>query len=81
MIGDEKLVEKFRNKSEVKQVNTWTTLDSMEVTFLDKSTSLGIDVYGDISLLENEYILEGHAPRNEKEIVLLTLSEPRSATR
>ena len=73
VIGDEELVEKVKNKSEVKQVNTWTTLDSMEVTFLDKSTSLGIDVYGDISLLENEYILEGHAPRNEKEIVLSTV--------
>ena len=60
----------MKDHPEVEKVNTWTTVPSMEVTYLDKSTSLGIDVYGDVSLLNNEYILEGHLPQNEKEIVL-----------
>ena len=73
VIGDEEYVEKMRKDPAVRMVNTWTTLSSMEVTHLDKSTSLGIDVYGDVSKLKNEYILEGHAPKNDKEIVLSTV--------
>ena len=68
--GDKEFVENMRKNAEVRKVNTWTTLASMEVTYLNNSTSLGIDTYGDISLLDNEYILEGHLPQNENEIVL-----------
>ena len=68
--GDNEFLKDMKDHPEVKKVNTWTTVPSMEVTYLDNSTSLGIDVYGDVSLLNNEYILEGHLPQNEKEIVL-----------
>ncbi|MCR4776238.1 MAG: FtsX-like permease family protein [Saccharofermentans sp.] len=68
--GNKEFIEDMRSRPEVEKVNTWTTLTSMEVTYLDNSTSLGIDVYGDVNLLENEYVIEGHLPRNEKEIVL-----------
>ncbi|MCR4730356.1 MAG: FtsX-like permease family protein [Saccharofermentans sp.] len=68
--GNIKFMEDMRNHPEVEKVNGWTTLASMEVTYLNNSTSLGIDVYSDVNILENEYIIEGHLPQNEKEIVL-----------
>ena len=68
--GDNEFVKDMRNNPEVECINTWTTLTSMEVTYLNNSTSLGIDVYGDINNLRNEYVIEGHLPQNENEIVL-----------
>lgn len=71
--GNEDFVEDMLNNENVEKVNKWSTISSMEVTYLDNSTSLGIDIYSDIDLLEYEYILEGHAPNNENEIVLSTV--------
>ena len=71
--GNDEFVEDMMNNGNVEKVNKWSTISSMEVTYLDKSTSLGIDIYSDIDLLEYEYILEGHAPNNENEIVLSTV--------
>ncbi len=71
--GNEDFVEDMLNNENVEKVNKWSTISSMEVTYLDNSTSLGIDIYSDIDLLEYEYILEGHAPHNENEIVLSTV--------
>ncbi len=71
--GNEDFVEDMLNNENVEKVNKWSTISSMEVTYLDNSTSLGIDIYSDIDLLEYEYILEGHAPQNENEIVLSTV--------
>ena len=71
--GNEDFVKDMLNNENVEKVNKWSTISSMEVTYLDNSTSLGIDIYSDIDLLEYEYILEGHAPQNENEIVLSTV--------
>ena len=71
--GNDEFVEDMLNNENVEKVNKWSTISSMEVTYLDQSTSLGIDIYSDIDLLEYEYILEGHAPQNENEIVLSTV--------
>ncbi len=75
--GNNEFVDDIRKNPEVDRVNTWTTLESMEVTYISNSTSLGIDVYGDVSLLEMEYILEGHSPSNANEIVLSTVEADR----
>ena len=71
--GNEEFVKDMLGNENVEKINKWSTISSMEVTYLDKSTSLGIDVYSDIDMLENEYILEGHLPNNENEIVLSTV--------
>ena len=71
--GNEEFVEDMKADENVEKVNRMSTLSSMEVSYLDKSTSLGIDVYSDIGLLENEYVLEGHLPNNGNEIVLTTV--------
>lgn len=71
--GDEEMLEQMRDHDGVSMVNTWTTISSVEVTYLDNSTNLGIDVYSDVDSLQQEYILEGHVPSNENEIVLTTI--------
>lgn len=71
--SDPDLIAFLEADENVRKVNTWTTLSSMEVTYLDNSTSLGIDVYSDTSILEDEYIIEGHAPQTSNEIVLTTV--------
>ena len=70
--GNEEFVEAMLDNDNVRTVNEWSTLSSMEVTYLGNSTTLGIDVYSDIDRLEYDYILEGHLPQNENEIVLST---------
>lgn len=67
------LAETLLADEHVVMINEWTTMSTMEVTYLDNSTTLGIDVYSDVGLLQNEYILEGHAPQNGNEIVLTTV--------
>ena len=80
-IGDEDFIEDMESNSNVKFVNTWTTLQSMEVTYLDHSTNLGIDVYRDVSALTMNSLLEGHYPSNGNEIILSTIeSENLHAT-
>jgi len=71
--GDENMLAKLKDHDGVQRVNTWTTMSSVEVMFLDNSTTLNIDVYEDLESLEQEYILEGHVPSNENEIVLTTV--------
>ncbi|WP_034450790.1 ABC transporter permease [Butyrivibrio sp. AE2032] len=71
--GNEEFVRDMMADENVEKVNKWSTISSMEVSYLDKSTSLGIDVYSDIGLIENEYVLEGHLPNNGNEIVLTTV--------
>ena len=63
----------MQDNENVEKVNKWSTISSMEVSYLDRSTSLGIDVFSDVDMLEFEYILEGHVPQNENEIVLSTV--------
>lgn len=72
-IGDEEFLEDMRSNDNVKFVNTWTTLTSMEVTYMEYSTSLGIDVYGDVNALTMNTLLEGHYPDNGNEIILSTI--------
>ena len=71
--GNEDFVKDMQANENVEKVNKWSTISSMEVSYLDNSTSLGIDVYSDVDMLEFEYILEGHIPQNENEIVLSTV--------
>ena len=70
---DKDFLEDMRSNSNVKSVNTWTTLSSMEVTYMDHSTSLGIDVYDDPGALTMNTLLEGHYPENGNEIILSTV--------
>jgi len=72
-LGDEDFLEDMKSNSNVKSVNTWTTLQSMEVTYMDHSTNLGIDVYRDVSALTMNSLLEGHYPANGNEIILSTI--------
>ena len=71
--GDEEFLKIMRNNDSVKSVNTWTTLQSMEVTYMDHSTNLGIDVYRDQGALTKNTLLEGHYPDNGNEIILSTV--------
>lgn len=71
--GNEDFVKDMQANENVEKVNKWSTISSMEVSYLDNSTSLGIDVYSDVDMLEFEYILEGHIPQNENEIILSTV--------
>ena len=71
--GDEEFLKIMRNNDSVKSVNTWTTLQSMEVTYMDHSTNLGIDVYRDPGALTKNTLLEGHYPDNGNEIILSTV--------
>lgn len=71
--GNEEFVKDIQDNENVEKVNKWSTISSMEVSYLDRSTSLGIDVFSDVDMLEFEYILEGHVPQNENEIVLSTV--------
>ena len=68
--GDEDFIKDISMNPEVRKVNTLTTFQSVEVSYQGKSTSLGIDVYRNTDALENNYLLEGHVPQKENEIVL-----------
>jgi len=69
-VGDEEILKDLKACPDVERILTTKTMSSVEVTNLDKSTSLGIDTYDDLSALEYEYLLEGHLPANGNEIVL-----------
>ena len=72
-VGDEDFLETVSKDSKVKNVNTWTTMQSVEVTYMNNSTSLSIDVYRDVNALKMNSLLEGHLPENGNEIVLTTI--------
>ncbi len=71
--GDENMHDEMMDYDGVQRINTWSTLSSIEVMYLDNSTTLNIDVYEDLESLEQEYIIEGRIPSNENEIVLTTV--------
>ena len=71
--GDENMHDEMMDYDGVQRINTWSTLSSVEVMYLDNSTTLNIDVYEDLESLEQEYIIEGRIPSNENEIVLTTV--------
>ena len=68
--GDEKILNELKNDPKVDRVLTSSTLSSIEFTHMDEVRSIGVDTFGDLSNLEYEYLLEGHLPENENEIVL-----------
>lgn len=68
--GDEEFYETISKNPEVRKVNALTTFQSVEVSYQENTTSLGIDVYRNVTALENNYFLEGHLPEKEDEIVL-----------
>ena len=68
--GDEDFIDTICKDPQVRKVNTLTTLQSVEVSYHDKTTTLGIDVYRNVTILEYNYFLEGHLPEKENEIVL-----------
>ncbi|MBR2820691.1 MAG: FtsX-like permease family protein, partial [Clostridiales bacterium] len=75
--GDDALENEARKHGDVEKVNTWTTIQSAEVTYLENSESLGIDVYGDVNILNQETVIEGHLPANGNEIVLSVVESER----
>ena len=68
--GNEEILEELKADPDVERVGTQMTISSVEITHLDKSRSVGVDTYRDMDLLEYEYLLEGHLPETENEIVL-----------
>ena len=72
-VGDEDFIETVSKDPAVRKVNTLTTFQSVEASYQDKTTSLGIDVYRNVNALENNYFLEGHLPEKENEIVLTNM--------
>jgi len=68
--GDEDFIEEMKDDPNVKNINTKTSLKTVEVTYQDHTESLGIDVFRDVNSLNNNYLLEGHMPCNGNEIVL-----------
>ena len=68
--GDEDFIRAVSNNPEVRKVNTLTTFQSVEVSYQGNTTSLGIDVYRNVAALENNYLLEGHVPEKQNEIML-----------
>ena len=75
--GDRELEKEARKHGDVEKVNTWTTIQNAEVTYLENSESLGIDVYGDVNILNQETVIEGHLPTNGNEIVLSVVESER----
>ena len=75
--GDRELEKETRKHGDVEKVNTWTTIQNAEVTYLENSESLGIDVYGDVNILNQETVIEGHLPTNGNEIVLSVVESER----
>ena len=75
--GDDALENEARKHGDVEKVNTWTTIQNAEVTYLENSETLGIDVYGDVNILNQETVIEGHLPANGNEIVLSVVESDR----
>lgn len=75
--GDGDFAEEIRGNSEVEKINTWTTLQNVEVKYLENTENLGIDVYGNVKTLNQESILEGHVPYNGNEIVISCVESER----
>ena len=67
---DPSIVDDIKSDDRVDYTIRSMSISSVEVKHLDKSTSLSVDVYDDLFILKNEYLLEGHLPENENEIVL-----------
>ena len=68
--GDQEILSVLESDPRVEHIMTSTSLSSIEVTCRDKTTTLGIDTYNDLSLLQYEYLLEGHLPENGNEVVI-----------
>jgi len=67
---DSTIYQDMQKEDRVLRTLRHRTVQSIEVLHLDKTTTLGIDVYDDLSVLEYEYLLEGHLPQKADEIVL-----------
>ena len=75
--GDHALENEARKHGDVEKVNTWTTIQNAEVKHLENTETLGIDVYGDVNILNQETVIEGHLPANGNEIVLSVVESER----
>lgn len=71
--GDEDFLEEIKNDPNVQSVNTRSSLKTVEVSYLDHTETLGIDVFRDVDNIRNDYLLEGHLPHNGNEIVLTSV--------
>lgn len=71
--GDEDFIDELRNDPNVQSINTRTSLKTIEVSYQENTESLGIDVFSDVKNIKNNYLLEGHLPDNENEIVLTSV--------
>ena len=71
--GNEDFLEEMRNDPNVQSVNTKSLLKTIEISYMDHTETLGIDVYRDMDNIRNNYLLEGHLPYNGNEIVLTSV--------
>ncbi len=67
---DPSIVDDIQSDDRVDYTIKFNSIPSIEVKHLDKSTSLSVDVSDDLFILKNEYLLEGHLPVTENEIIL-----------
>ncbi|MBP5491903.1 MAG: FtsX-like permease family protein [Clostridiales bacterium] len=64
------IVDELRKDSRVDRVLLQTTLMNVEITSATESKSVSVDVFDKPKELEYEYLLEGHLPEKENEIVM-----------
>ena len=69
-LGNTDFEDEVRKNPDVDKVNTWSTLQNTEIRYLENSETVAVDVYGDVGILEQETVIEGHVPYNANEIVL-----------
>lgn len=70
----QEVVEELQNDPRVERTLLQNSYMNVEVKSATKNVSLGVDVYDDLEALQYEFLLEGHLPQNENEIVLTTVN-------
>ncbi len=76
-LGNTDFEEEARKNPDVDKVNTWSTLQNTETKYLDNTENLAVDVYGDVGILNQETVIDGHLPSNANEIVLSVIESEK----
>ena len=71
------VVSELQNDPRVERTLLQSGYMNVEVKSATKNVSLGVDVYDDLEALQYEFLLDGHLPQNENEIVLTTVNKDK----
>lgn len=71
------VISELQNDPRVERTLLQSGYMNVEVKSATKNVSLGVDVYDDLEALKYEYLLDGHLPQNENEIVLTTVNQDK----